>query len=246
MISATALTENRVFGSAEKLAHEVAEWLCGLALASDRVFAVSLSGGSTPRRLYECLAAPDIASRFPWKRTHWFWGDERFVPHDHPDSNYRMARETFLSRVAVPADNIHAVPTEGLSPGQAAIAYEATLKRFYGADTLAPDRPLFDVTLLGIGDDGHTASLFPGQPALQEKRRWVVAVIGAKAEARITLTYPALDSSRDVAFVVTGQEKRDVVVRARAGDRTIPAGVVRPVGRLHWFTDRAAAPERAD
>jgi 6-phosphogluconolactonase len=243
MISAAAPTENRAFGSAEKLAHDVAEWLCALAQASDRVFAVSLSGGSTPRRLYECLAAPDIASRFPWKRTHWFWGDERFVPHDHPDSNYRMAREAFFSRVAVPADNIHAVPTEGLSPGQAAIAYEATLKRFYGADTLASDRPLFDVTLLGIGNDGHTASLFPGQPALQETRRWVVAVIGAKAEARITLTYPALDSSRDVAFVVTGQEKRDVVARAQAGDRTIPAGVVRPVGRLHWFTDRAAAPE---
>jgi 6-phosphogluconolactonase len=157
-----------------------------------------------------------------------------------------MARDAFLSRVIVPADNIHAVPTEGLSPDQAAIAYETTLKRFYGADTLAPDRPLFDVTLLGIGDDGHTASLFPGQPALQEMRRWVVAVVGAKAEARITLTYPALDSSRDVAFVVTGQEKRGVVARAQAGDRTIPAGVIRPVGRLHWFTDRAVAPERVN
>ena len=131
-----------------------------------------------------------------------------------------------------PRDNIHAVPTEGLSPDQAAAAYETTLKRFYGADTLAPDRPLFDVTLLGIGEDGHTASLFPGQPALQETRRWAVAVIGAKAEARITLTYPALDSSRDVAFVVTGQEKRQVVARAQAGDRTLPAAVVRPVGRL--------------
>jgi 6-phosphogluconolactonase len=245
MTAADALTENRTFASAETLAHDVAEWLCGLAQASDRAFAVSLSGGSTPQRLYECLAAPEIASRFPWKRAHWFWGDERFVPHDHPDSNYLMACEIFLSRVAVPADNIHPVPTEGLSPDQAAIAYEATLKRFYGADTLSPGRPLFDVTLLGIGDDGHTASLFPGQPALQETRRWVVAVIGAKPEARITLTYPALDSSRDVAFVVTGQEKRDVVARAQAGDRTIPAGVIRPVGRLHWLMDRAAAPERA-
>ena len=134
---------------------------------------------------------------------------------------------------------------KGLSPEQAAAAYETTLKRFYGADTLAPDRPLFDVTLLGIGEDGHTASLFPGQPALQETRRWVVAVIGAKSEPRITLTYPALDSSRDVAFVVTGKGKRDVVARAQAGDRTIPAGLVRPVGRLHWFTDRAAAAEGA-
>ena len=126
-----------------------------------------------------------------------------------------------------------------------ATAYERTLKRFYGADTLAPGRPLFDVTLLGIGEDGHTASLFPGQPALRETRRWAVAVIGAKAEARITLTYPALDSSRDVAFLVTGHEKRRVVARAQAGDRTIPAALVRPAGHLHWFMDRAAAPAGA-
>jgi len=241
-----ALSENRVFENAEALARNGAEWLCSLARASERAFALNLSGGSTPRRLYECLAAPNIASRFPWNRAHWFWGDERFVPHDHPDSNYRMAREAFLARVPVPPDNIHAVPTEGLSPDQAAAAYETTLKRFYGADALDPDRPLFDVTLLGIGDDGHTASLFPGQPALRETRRWAVAVIGAKAEARITLTYPALDSSRDLAFVVTGREKREVVARAMDGDRTIPAGAVRPVGRLHWLMDRAATMERAD
>lgn len=236
-----ALAGNHTFENAKTLARQVAEWLCNLARASDRPFAVSLSGGSTPRRLYELLATPEIASRFPWNRTHWFWGDERFVPHDHPDSNYGMARDAFLSRVPVPDDNIHAVPTEGLSPEQAAAAYEATLKRFYGADTLAPARALFDVTLLGIGANGHTASLFPCQPALQETRRWVVAVIGAEAEARITLTYPALDSSRQVAFVVTGEEKRGVVARAQAGDRTLPAGMVRPVGLLHWFTDRAAS-----
>ena len=156
-----------------------------------------------------------------------------------------MARGAFLSKVPVPDGNIHAVPTEGLSPDQAAIAYETTMKRFYGSDKLDPGRPLFDVTLLGIGEDGHTASLFPGQPALRETRRWAVAVIGAKDEARITLTYPAIDSSREVVFLVTGQEKRRVVARAETGDRTIPAGVIRPVGRLHWFTDRAAAPEPA-
>ena len=245
-MTGAASTESRTFASAETLAHDVAEWLCSLAQASERVFAVCLSGGSTPRRLYERLADPPFVSRFPWNRTHWFWGDERFVPHDDRDSNYRMARDAFLSRVPVPDDNIHAVPTEGLSPEQAAIAYEGMLKRFYGAETLAPDRPLFDVTLLGIGEDGHTASLFPGQPALQETRRWAVAVIGAKAEARITLTYPVLDSSRDVAFVVTGPEKRQVVARAQAGDRTIPAAAVRPVGRLHWFTDRTAALAGAD
>ncbi|WP_088348649.1 MULTISPECIES: 6-phosphogluconolactonase [Rhodomicrobium] len=233
--------EHRIFESAEALASAGAEWLCELALASDRGFALCLSGGSTPRRLYECLAAPEIASRLPWSRTHWFWGDERFVPHDHPDSNYRMAREALLARVPIPAGNIHPVPTEGLSPEQAAAAYETILKRFYGADSLAPDRPLFDVTLLGIGEDGHTASLFPGQPALLETDRWAVAVIGAKAEARITLTYPALDSSNDVVFLATGEDKSGVAERARKGDGMLPAALVRPVGHLHWFTDRAAS-----
>jgi 6-phosphogluconolactonase len=236
-----ALAGNHTFENAETLARRVAEWLCNLARASDHTFAVGLAGGSTPRRLYELLATPEVASRFPWSRVHWFWGDERFVPHDHPDSNYGMARDAFLSRVPILAGNVHAIPTEGLSPEQAAAAYETVLKRFYGADTLAQGRPLFDVSLLGIGEDGHTASLFPGQPALRETQRWVVAVIGAMPEPRITLTYPALASSRDVAFVVTGRAKRDVVARAQAGDRTIPSGLVRPAGRLHWFTDRAAA-----
>jgi 6-phosphogluconolactonase len=240
-MTAVSSTQSRTFESAETLAQGVAEWLCGLAQASGRDFAVCLSGGSTPRRLYERLATPAIASRFPWRRAHWFWGDERFVPHDHPDSNYRMAYDALLARVPIPNGNIHAVPTEGLSPEQAADAYEAILKRFHGADTLSPDRPLFDVTLLGIGEDGHTASLFPGQPALQENRRWAVAVIGAKSEPRITLTYPALDSSRDVAFLATGAGKRVAVAGAKAGDGEIPAAMVRPVGRLHWFTDRAAA-----
>jgi 6-phosphogluconolactonase len=242
-MTVAASTQGRTFESAETLAQGVAEWLYALAQASDRDFAVCLSGGSTPRRLYERLATSAIASRFPWSRSHWFWGDERFVPPDHPDSNFRMALAAFLSRVPIPDGNIHAIPTEGLSPEQAAAAYETTLKRYHGANTLSPDRPLFNVTLLGIGEDGHTASLFPGQPALQEKRRWAVAVIGAKSEPRITLTYPALDSSREVAFLATGHEKRGAVTRARADDCTIPAAMVRPVGRLHWFTDRAAAPE---
>jgi 6-phosphogluconolactonase len=241
-ITDPAPAEKHTCESAEALAHDVAEWLCTLALASDAKFAVCLSGGSTPRRLYQCLADPAIASRFPWARAHWFWGDERFVPHDHPDSNYRMAAEALLSRVPVPPENIHAIPTTGLSPEEAATAYEATLKRFYGADTLAADRPLFDVMLLGIGEDGHTASLFPGQPALQQMQKWAVAVIGAKSEARITLTYPALNSSRDLAFLATGEEKRGAVARAQAGDRRLPATNVHPVGTLHWFTDRAATP----
>jgi 6-phosphogluconolactonase len=234
-------TTERVFENAEVLAQSVAEWLCGLAQASGGAFSVCLSGGSTPRRMYERLATPAIALRFPWPRVHWFWGDERFVPHDDPDSNYRMAREALLWRVPVPGGNIHPIPTEGMSPQQAADAYETTLKRYHGTDSLTPDRPLFDVTLLGIGDNGHTASLFPGQPVLRETRRWAVATIGAKSEPRITLTYPALDSSRELAFLATGAGKRDMVARARAGDQEVPAGMVRPIGRLHWFLDRAAS-----
>jgi 6-phosphogluconolactonase len=245
-MTGAASTECRAFESAETLAQTIAEWICALAQASERDFAVCLSGGSTPRQLYERLGTLAITSRFPWDRAHWFWGDERFVPHGHPDSNYRMARGAFLSRVPIPSGNIHPIPTEGVSPQQAAASYETTLKRFYGADMLAPDRPLFDVTLLGIGEDGHTASLFPGQPELQERRRWAIAVIGAKPEARITLTYPALDSSRDLAFLATGEGKRSVIARAQAGDGTIPAAAVRPVGRLHWFTDLTATPAGAN
>jgi 6-phosphogluconolactonase len=231
----------RIFQTAETLAHDAAEWLCALAQASVGAFAVCLSGGSTPRPLYERLATSTIAARFPWHRVHWFWGDERFVPHDHPDSNYRMVREALFSSVPVPEANIHAIPTETLTPEQAAVAYEVTLKEFYGADMLDPKQPLFDVTLLGIGEDGHTASLFPGQPALREGRQWAVAVVGARSEPRITLTYPALDSSSHVAFLATGEGKRDAVARAMAGDRETPAALVRPVGHVHWFIDRAAS-----
>jgi 6-phosphogluconolactonase len=241
-MTAVATTEIRTFDSAEALAQNGAEWLCRLAQAGDRDFSVCLSGGSTPRRLYEWLVMPTIASRFPWPRVHWFWGDERFVPHDDPEGNYRMAREALLSRAPIPSSSIHPIPTEGLSPEQAAAAYESALKHFHGTDTLTADRPLFDVTLLGIGDNGHTASLFPRHPASEETQRWAVAVFGATPEPRITLTFPVLNSSRDVAFLATGAGKRDVVARARAGDPAIPATKVRPIGRLHWFLDRAASP----
>ncbi|HZR68452.1 MAG TPA: 6-phosphogluconolactonase [Burkholderiales bacterium] len=238
-----APAEHRAFADADALARGVAEWVCALAQASAGAFAVCLSGGSTPRRLYQALAQGPVASRFPWSRARWFWGDERFVPHDHPESNYRMAHEALFSRVPVAAENIHPVPTEGLSPQAAAARYQAVLERCYGAETLARDRPLFDLTLLGIGEDGHTASLFPGEPALEEKRRWALAVIGARPEPRITLTLPALASSRDLAFLATGPGKKEILARARAGDRALPAARVRPLGRLHWFTDRAAAPQ---
>jgi 6-phosphogluconolactonase len=239
-MTATESMEIRSFESAEALAQNAAEWLCVVAQSSDGDFGMCLSGGSTPRRLYELLAMPAIASRFPWTRAHWFWGDERFVPSDDPESNYRMARDAFLARVSPPANHVHRIVTEGLSPDQAAAAYEATLKKFYGADVLVPTRPLFEVTWLGIGEDGHTASLFPGEQALKETRRWVVAVNSAKYGERITLTLPVLDSTRNVAFLAAGQRKRQVVERAQSRDVTVPAGMVRPVGRLYWFVDRVA------
>lgn len=239
-----ATSDKRVFEDAEALSRYGAEWLCALAVEDDRRFAICCSGGTTPKRLYEMLAEPPLASRFPWQRVHWFWADERFVPHDSRDSNYRMVFEALFSRVEVPKANIHAIATEGLSPDQAATAYAATLKEFYGTAALAATRPLFDVTLLGIGEDGHTASLFPNHPALEERERWALPVTGARPEARITLTYPVLDSSRDVCFLATGAGKRAVVARVQSDDRTLPASRLRPAGRLHWFTDRAAAPEQ--
>jgi len=230
-----------IFETVDAVAQHVAEWLCALASARDGEFAICLSGGSTPRRLYQLLANPTFASRIPWSRIHWFWGDERFVPHDDPASNYRMAYDALFSCVPISKERLHPIPTEGLSPQQAAASYQALLQRFYGDEQLDQDRPIFDVTLLGVGEDGHTASLFPGSLALLEDRHWVLAVIGKASTARITLTYPALNSSRNLAFLVTGSSKKDVLAEIRAGS-TAPAARVRPIGSLDWFVDRAAIP----
>jgi 6-phosphogluconolactonase len=240
MISSKALLE--VLADPEALASHVADWLLAAALRTHRPFAVALSGGSTPRRLYELLASPPCREAFPWSRTHWFWGDERFVPHDSPESNYRMVREAMLAAAPVPPANVHPVPTEGLTPDEAALSYERQLRDFYGASTLRPDRPLFEVTFLGLGPEGHIASLFPDTAILNERAHWVGAVIGAKPEPRITLTYPALESSREVAFLVTGAAKRAVVERLLQGAPELPAARLHPHGTLRLFVDRAAAP----
>ena len=224
------------------LAHHVAEWMTQAALAAQGSFRVSLSGGSTPKTLYGLLASDEFRSRFPWPRVSWYWGDERFVPHDHPDSNYRMTREAMLAKAPVPPENIHPVPTDG-TPDDAARRYERTLQEVYGAATLDPQRPLFDVTLLGLGPDGHTASLLPGEPVLNERKRWVAAVSHGRPEVRITMTYPAIESSRRVAFLVAGEEKAEIFSAIRAGDSQVPAARVQPVGELFWFVDRAAAGE---
>jgi len=236
-----------VLPDGEALARHAAGWLVERAAKATGRFAICLSGGATPKRLYGLLATPPYRDRFPWDRVHWFWGDERFVPPTHPDSNFRMAYDAMLAHVPVPESQIHPVPTEGLTPHQAAMNYERELQDFYSggspdpdARVLDPARPLFDVTLLGIGDDGHTASLFPGNDALDERIAWVTTAIGVKPEPRITLTYRALDSSRDVVFLVTGEAKHPVLQRIEAGE-PLPAARVRPVGSVHWMLDSRAA-----
>lgn len=231
----------RVFDTSEQLAHAAADWIVARAESRAPCFALCLSGGTTPKRVYELLGEPPRRDRIPWQRTHWFWGDERFVPHDDRRSNFREAYETLLRHVPAPPANIHAIPTEEGTPAGAAAAYETMLKRFYGADSLDPARRLFDLTLLGLGEDGHTASLFPGSPALAETARWVVPVTGPDGLDRITLTYPALASSAVVAFLVTGERKRAALARVQAGDPALPAAGLRPNGTVHWFADRAAA-----
>jgi 6-phosphogluconolactonase len=225
------------------LAAHVAEWMTAAALRADAPCRISLSGGSTPKALYALLASERFRNRFPWPRVHWYWGDERFVPYDHPESNYRMTREAMLSKVPVPPENIHRIPADG-DPDDAARRYARTLQQTYGAATLDPARPLFDVTLLGLGADGHTASLLPGEPVLEERERWVAAVAHGRPEIRITMTYPAIESSRRVAFLVAGKEKAEIFAAIRAGDSDLPAARVRPVGELCWFVDRAAAGEQ--
>ncbi|HET6726138.1 MAG TPA: 6-phosphogluconolactonase [Gammaproteobacteria bacterium] len=230
----------------DSLARRAADWLLDVALAKDGGIAIALSGGSTPRRLYELLAEPPWCERFPWRKTHWFWGDERFVPPTDARSNFRMVNEALLSRVPVPAANVHPMPTEAVTPAAAAADYAAELQRFYGTPELDVTRPLFDVVLMGLGSDGHTASLFPGTAALDERKLWAVAVEGVQPEARVTLTYPVLESCREAAFLVAGAEKRAAFDRLRSGDKGIPAGRFMPKGRLNCFADVAAAGGTAD
>ena len=226
------------------LARHVAQWLVALAQAGEGEGRICLSGGSTPKALYGLLATPEFVGRLPWARLSWYWGDERFVPPDHPDSNYRMARDAMLAKVPASAGHIHPIPTDG-EPDDAARRYERVLREGYGRDRLDPARPLFDVTLLGLGGDGHTASLLPGGAGLAERERWVVAVAHGRPEVRITLTVPAIESSRKVAFLVAGADKAAILRRVRSGEDGLPAALIKPVGELIWFADQAAAGDRS-
>jgi 6-phosphogluconolactonase len=240
-------TEIRVVEDGAELAGAGADEFRGRALeavAAGGAFRVVLSGGSTPRSLFSLLAGEPYRAQLPWDAIHFFWGDERPVPPDHPDSNYGMARETLLSRVPVPPANVHRIPGEEQDAGAAAAAYERTLKGFFRLT--GEERPRFDLVYLGLGPDGHTASLFPGTKALHEERRLVVANwIGKLYTHRITLTAPLLNAAALVVFLVAGADKAVPLKAVLEGPREpdqLPAQLVRPEGgRLVWLVDRSAA-----
>jgi 6-phosphogluconolactonase len=217
--------------------------LARIAENSGRI-AICLTGGSSPKALYELLATEAYRDRIPWDRVHWFIGDERFVPASDARNNMAMARGLLLDRYA-PASHIHPIPTDVASPDESAARYERELKSFHGADRLDPARPLFDVVLMGAGPDGHTASLFPGYPAVEETTRWVVGVPKANVEpfvARVSLTLPALASCREMLFEAAGAPKRAILTRVFAGEN-LPAARARSNGRTVWLLDQAALPE---
>jgi len=218
--------------------------LARIAGAKDRV-AICLTGGSSPQKLYQLLATDAWRNKIPWQRVHWFIGDERFVPANDVLNNMAMARQTFLDRCA-PASNIHPIPTDSGSPEQAASRYERELKSFYGAEAFDPSRPLFEVVLMGVGPDGHTASIFPGYPALADTERWVVGVPEAHVEPfvpRVTLTLPALSSCREMLFEVAGSEKRAILTRVLAGENLPANRAHSSSGHTVWLVDKAALPE---
>ena len=220
---------------ADALAARAADLIAGKMKGCEAPFRLVLSGGATPIATYKALSQrKDI----DWPCVEIFLSDERFVPPDHQDSNYRMIRETLLSGGRVKPRKLFAIPTDD-TPQSAAARYDEMLRQQYGAGELEPGVPLFHLTLLGLGEDGHTASLLPGQPVLQERALWVAAVPEGRDEPRLTLTYPALDASQTILFLVSGAAKRDALAQARGG--SLPAGGLKPQGEMIWLADAAAA-----
>jgi 6-phosphogluconolactonase len=240
------VSEVRVFADVEELMRAAADEVVRRAEEAVREhgrFAWALSGGSTPRGLYRLLASPPHRDRMPWSAVHVFWGDERHVPPDHPDSNFRMAREAMLDRVPLPAANVHRIRSEEPDAAGAAELYEAELRDFFQR------APRFDLVLLGLGKDAHTASLFPGGAAVRESERLVVAVIAPGVESqhtfRITFTPPVLNHARLCVFLVSGEDKAEPLRAVLEGPRDperYPAQIVEGgCLRCLWMVDRAAA-----
>ena len=240
--------EFRILTNAEELARAAAEEFVNLAREAIRAkefFTLALSGGSTPRGLYSLLAGDaSLRAQLPWEKIHFFWCDERHVPPEHPDSNYRMAKDAMLAKVSVPPANVHRIKSENPDAGQAAGEYEETLRTFFRLKI--GEIPRFDLILLGMGPDGHTASLFPGTQGLRERKRMVMANwVESSKDYRITMTLPVLNHAACVLFLVSGEEKAEtlrVVLKGEPGRDLLPAQLVRPVsGRCLWFVDQAAA-----
>jgi len=231
-----------VVDDAEALARAAADRVTARLSQGRGPRAVALTGGRTPEALYELLASDEYRPRIPWQEIHWFWGDERFVPYDDARNNARMAIDALLSRAPVPTQNIHRIRTDVSGPAEGARLYEATLRAFHGARALDAGDPLFALVLMGMGSDGHTASLYPGDPALDEKERWVLAVPQARLEPfvpRVTLTFPALASTHEMLFVVGGSDKRDALARIERGE-PLPAARATSQGALAWLVERNA------
>jgi len=208
---------------------------------------ICLTGGHTPQALYRLLARPPWRDRIAWQNVQWFIGDERLVPLSDRLSNMGTACALFLDQCALPG-TVHSVPTDAATPEAAARAYEATLQTVYGTTHLDPAEPLFDAVLMGVGADGHTASLFPGAPALTERTRWAVGVDQAGLAPfvpRITLTLPALNACREMLVLVDGADKRATLARLAAGE-ALPAARLDPWGDLTWIVTLEAAPETLD
>ena len=244
VMSARSKPQIVVVENADALAETAAHRLVERVMQKERA-AVCLTGGSSPQGLYHLLAKEPWRSKVPWDRVHWFIGDDRFVPETDPLSNMGTARRVFLDAVRAPRQNIHAMSTDANYPEEAARLYEDELKAFYGADALDVSRPMFDLVLMGLGADGHTASLFPHAPALNETKRWVLAVAKAGMEPfvpRVTLTFPALASTREMLFLVESADKRAVLNRVLSGE-DLPAHNAYADGDLVWLVVRAAAPE---
>lgn len=246
------MAEIETFPDAASLARAAAnQWvaLAEASMARHGQFSVALSGGSTPRALYSLLAASEFAARVDWSRLHVFWGDERCVPPDDPESNYRMARQALLDHAPIPLSNVHRIPCEQ-GPRQAAAAYEQTLHAWFSGGSagrrVESDLPRFDLILLGMGEDGHTASLFPGAAALGERTRWVVAYKVVTLGAwRVTLTPLVINAAAHVMFLVSGANKAEKLRQVLTGPYRpdeLPAQIVRPTrGHLVWWVDAAAA-----
>jgi 6-phosphogluconolactonase len=233
-----------IFDNASEVARAAADRLIEIALAAigERGrFAVALAGGSTPKRAYELLASDDFKDRLDWSKVHIFFGDERCVPPDDAESNYRMVNEAMLSRIAIPPENIHRMQGMGDAVANARL-YEDELRTYFND----AEWPAFDLVLLGMGDDGHTASLFPGSPALKQQEAWVAANWVEKFKAyRITLTAPAINHAAHVIFLVTGESKAERLAEVLTGERAperLPSQSIEPVGgTLEWLADKAAS-----